>query len=105
MELMLFYYLHIEAAEDMHADRVATITNDALRDNPRIAITTALAQIGIDARAELLDALDAIQSREKPQASAHKYAPEDFGLSAEEIRSRFEAVYARIDSTPNEAIV
>ena len=101
-ELMRYYYLHLADVEDDHPDRVATIRNDDLKQQLDAAVRRAYRQLGLPVSKALGEVLESFDGLSRTSRSRHSYSLDEFGLSAELIRSEFAEVYARAERPPND---
>ena len=90
VDLMVFYYSHLEAIESEYPQRVQRISNVDMRERLRESIEAAFATLGLPVDSEFAERLNAYTTQSKSHASSHEYSLEEFGLDAELIRSRFE---------------
>lgn len=101
--LLAFYFLNLKAKAVNYPGRIAFIDNNALRHEPEASILGALAELGLAAAPELVEAIRTLPDGPGAKASRHKYTLEEFGLSEATVRSRLAAVYTSFDfggSTP-----
>lgn len=91
VDQMGFYYRHIAETEARHRDRVIRITTTELRVGLKPVITTAFETLGLPISESLQRRLDSAQEESRQHQSSHHYSAEDFGLTDDLIRSRFDA--------------
>lgn len=93
VDLLLFYYLHLERLAREHPQRIVIIENDALRDRLEDVVATAFDTLGLEMTTQFSEALAEAGRRSRRFASAHRYTLEEYGLSERTIEYRFAEVY------------
>ncbi len=91
VDQMVFYYQHVAETEATHPERVVRIANDELRTTLKTSVENAYAHLGIPLSDRLRRRLEDAEEESRLHRSSHDYAAEDFGLSDDLIRSRFDA--------------
>lgn len=89
VDMMAFYYRHLERIERQHPDRVARISTDDMKRNLRACVEQAFSTVGLPVSEALRQHLDANTTPSSEHQSTHAYSLEEFGLSCDLIRSRF----------------
>jgi omega-hydroxy-beta-dihydromenaquinone-9 sulfotransferase len=93
VDLLAFYYLHLETLARAHPRQVVIIENDELRDNLESVVVAAFDRLGLDMTAQFSTALAEAGRRSRGFASGHAYTLEQYGLSEQMIERRFAEVY------------
>ncbi len=94
-ELLLFYYEHLADFAARHPDRTAVLYSDALRDRLAEVVQAATTRLGIENAPGFKQRLAIAAVASRSFGSLHRYAPEDYALSREDIRSRFATACTR----------
>lgn len=93
VELLKFYYLHLERLSRARPGQVAVVDNSALHADLRRTVAGAFGQLGIGLDDAFSSTLERLDRESRAFTSAHAYTLEEFGLTAEEIELRFAEVY------------
>lgn len=95
IELLKFYYLHLEAVARRIPERVVMIDNGDLHHRLAPTLSAAWSRLGLTMGPEFERALARADRESRKFRSAHRYRPDEFGLNEDQIRHRFAEVYAR----------
>ena len=98
VDLLEFYYEHLNDVQRRYPERMASINNDELRNDLANGIARVYAEIGLDIDDAFAERLRSASTASRGFESRHSYTLEDYGLDAAEIRNRFEPVW-----TPGQA--
>ena len=98
VDLLEFYYEHLNDVRSRYPGRVAAIENDELRNDLANSIARVYAETGLDIDAAFAEKLKTASTASRSFKSKHRYTLEDYGLNAADIRNRFEPVW-----TPGQA--
>ncbi len=94
VDLLEFYYEHLNNVRERYPGRVAAITNDELRGDLADSVARVYSETNLDITAEFSENHEAASTASRSFRSRHRYSLEDYGLDAAEIRSRFEPVWS-----------
>lgn len=94
VDLLEFYYEHLNDVQSRYPERMASINNDELREDLANGIARVYSEIGLDIDDAFAERLKSASTASRGFRSKHRYTLEDYGLDAAEIRSRFEPVWS-----------
>ncbi len=94
VDLLEFYYEHLNQVRERFPGRVAAISNDELRGDLANSIARVYSETKLEIDVAFSEKLEAASSASRSFQSNHRYSLEDYGLDAAEIRSRFEPVWS-----------
>lgn len=97
LDLLRFYYEHLERVGEMHADRVVIVDNDALRDRLQRTVEDAYRTLDLEIGDRFASALSDADERSRGFRSAHSYSLEQYGLTESDIETAFASLYERRD--------
>ncbi len=95
VDLLAFYYEHLADVADRHPDRIAFIPNDDLKHRLEASVTHALETLSLDLSPQFAGVLKRASEASREHRSSHRYSLDEFDLSEELIRSRFQRSYVR----------
>jgi hypothetical protein len=95
--LLHHYYVHLASVAQSNPNRVAMLYNEQLRDRLAESVLHSLASVGIEPGDNFDEELQVRSEASRQHASGHRYTLEEFGLSRDEIRARFDDVYTLYD--------
>ena len=93
LDLLVFYYEHLADVAGRHPDRIAFISNDDLKHELEASITRAYSKVSLDMSPQFAGVLRHASQASRRHRSSHRYSLDEFDLSEELIRSRFERSY------------
>ncbi|MDT8448923.1 MAG: sulfotransferase [Wenzhouxiangellaceae bacterium] len=93
VELLKFYYLHLERTARARPGQVVVVDNAALHGDLHRTVADALQALGLGLDDAFARALADLDRASRGFSSVHAYTLEEFGLTAEEIEERFAEVY------------
>ena len=93
LDLLVFYYEHLADVAGRHPDRIAFISNDDLKHELEASVTQAYSKISLDMSPQFAGVLRQASQASRRHRSSHRYSLDEFDLSEELIRSRFERSY------------
>ncbi len=93
VDLLEFYYEHLNDVRERHLGRVAQIKNSELRDELADSIERVYGELDLDIDDAFAEKLATASTASRSFKSKHRYTLEDYGLDAVEIRNRFEPVW------------
>ncbi len=94
VDLLEFYYEHLNDVRGRFPGRIASIGNDDLRNDLADSIARVYAEIGLDIDETFAEKLKTASTASRSFESKHRYTLEDYGLDANDIRTRFEPVWS-----------
>ncbi|MDJ0911185.1 MAG: sulfotransferase [Woeseiaceae bacterium] len=94
VDLLEFYYEHLNDVQSRYQGRIATIKNDELRNDLADSLARVYTEIGLDIDDAFAERLTTASTASRSFKSKHRYTLEDYGLDAAEIRTRFEPVWS-----------
>lgn len=94
LDLLRYYYLHLDALAERRPDRVFVIANEDLRDRLDSAVTVAYRALGLELTPEFAASLQRQAAASRGFRSGHRYSLAQYGLSEAEIERQFSEVYA-----------
>ena len=94
VDLLEFYYQHLNDVQSRYPGRMASIKNDELRNDLANSLARVYAEIDLDIDDAFEKALETASTASRSFKSKHRYTLEDYGLDAAEIRTRFEPVWS-----------
>jgi len=94
IDLLGFYYRHLEALAGRQPDRVAVIENRDLRDRLDTVVRAAYRALGLELTPQFSAALAAAATASRGFRSGHRYTLAQYGLDAAGIERAFADVYA-----------
>lgn len=93
VDLLVFYYEHLADVAARHPDRIAFISNDDLKHELEASVTQAFSRVSLDMSPQFAHVLKRAAQASRRHRSSHRYSLDEFDLSEELIRSRFERSY------------
>jgi hypothetical protein len=94
VELMAFYYGHLERFARAHPSQTVVVDNADLHERLAETVVAAYAHLGLPLGAEFVSSLQDADQQSRSYRSQHAYRLADYGLSKDDIRSRFSGVCA-----------
>ena len=95
VDLLRFYYEHLERVAEVHAERVVIVDNVALRDRLERTVKEAYRALDLDVGERFATALADADDRSRGFRSGHSYSLAQYGLSEPVIEAAFASVYDR----------
>ncbi|MGK7294728.1 MAG: sulfotransferase [Candidatus Wenzhouxiangella sp. M2_3B_020] len=95
IDLLRFYYEHLERVAEAHADRVVIVDNDALRDRLERTVKDAYRALDLDIGERFASALSEADDRSRGFRSGHSYSLSQYGLAESDVEAAFASVYDR----------
>ncbi|MCA1779520.1 MAG: sulfotransferase [Xanthomonadaceae bacterium] len=93
VDLLKFYYLHLDEAARRHPDRIVVLDNQALHNDLYAAVKQAFQVLQIDLTPQFLEFLRRADSRSRGFQSGHRYTLAEFGLTEGGLEQEFAEVY------------
>lgn len=94
IELLAFYYLHLDEVAGRHPMRVVVVRNEDLRNRLARTVRTALQHLRIEISPAFDDALGKADRASRGFRSSHRYALSNFGLDERTLDDRLADVHA-----------
>lgn len=94
VDLLRYYYLHLEALAERRPDRVVVLANEDLHDRLDSVVTAAYRSLGLEMTPGFAAALERQAAASRGFRSGHRYTLSQYGLSEAEIEREFSEVYA-----------
>lgn len=98
LDLMVFYYAHLDRFALEHPVQAVVIDNADLHDRLADSVIAAYERLDLPMDAVFEHGLRIADGQSRSFRSGHRYRLTDFGLSEDGIRTRFSAVYADADA-------
>jgi uncharacterized protein YcgL (UPF0745 family) len=98
IDLLAFYYDHLERFAREHPGKSVIIENSDLHDHLAESVIAAYQHLDLSLDAAFEQSLRIADEQSRSFRSAHSYRLADFGLSEEGVRASFPGVYAHADA-------